>query len=86
MIQIISVVYVVALLLKLRLKNVTKFVQNVYCAYLGINLGDQDKTWAPHKICPSFVLNHCVDGTIESKKNFAIWHPDDVENAKDTCK
>ena len=32
-------------------QNITNFVKNVYYAYFGIKLGDQDKTWAPHKVC-----------------------------------
>jgi hypothetical protein len=23
----------------------------VYYAYFGVKLGDQDKSWAPHKVC-----------------------------------
>ena len=36
-------------------QNITNFVKNVYYAYFGIKLGDQDKTWAPHKVCRSCV-------------------------------
>ena len=32
-------------------QNITSFVKNVYYAYFGAKLGDQDKTWAPHKVC-----------------------------------
>ena len=32
-------------------QNVTSFVKNVYYAYSRVKLGDQDKTWAPHKVC-----------------------------------
>ena len=31
------------------------FVRNVYYAYFGIRLGDEDKSWAPHKVCRTFV-------------------------------
>ena len=31
-------------------QNITSFVKNVYYAYFGVKLGDQDKTWAPHKV------------------------------------
>ena len=29
-------------------KNIKTFVRQVYCAYFGVKIGDQDKTWAPH--------------------------------------
>ncbi|GFU88574.1 uncharacterized protein TNCV_4442511 [Trichonephila clavipes] len=32
-------------------RNISNFVQKVYFAYFGINLGDQDKSWAPHVVC-----------------------------------
>lgn len=32
-------------------RNITDFVQKVYFSYFGIKLGDQDKSWAPHKVC-----------------------------------
>lgn len=32
-------------------KNITDFVKQAYLAYFGIKLGDQDKHWAPHKVC-----------------------------------
>ena len=31
--------------------NVRDFIKRVYKAYFGIKLGDQDKSWAPHKVC-----------------------------------
>ncbi|GFT83280.1 uncharacterized protein TNCV_3003641 [Trichonephila clavipes] len=32
-------------------RNISNFVQQVYFAYFGIKLGDQDKSWAPHVVC-----------------------------------
>jgi hypothetical protein len=29
----------------------TGFTRKVYYAYFGVKLGDQDTSWAPHKIC-----------------------------------
>ena len=29
-------------------RNITPFIKN---AYFGVKLGDQDKSWAPHKVC-----------------------------------
>jgi hypothetical protein len=38
-------------------QNITVFIRKVYYAYFGVKLGDQDKSWAPHKVC--YV---CVEG------------------------
>lgn len=32
-------------------RNITDFVKKVYLAYFGTRLDDQDKSWAPHKVC-----------------------------------
>ena len=32
-------------------RNITHDIKKMYAAYFGCPLGDQDKTWAPHKIC-----------------------------------
>lgn len=32
-------------------RTISDFVEKVYFAYFGIKLGDQDKPWAPHKVC-----------------------------------
>ncbi|GBM27629.1 hypothetical protein AVEN_35283-1 [Araneus ventricosus] len=31
--------------------NISYFVKKVYFAYFKLQLGDQDKPWAPHKVC-----------------------------------
>ena len=31
--------------------NVRDFTKKAYEAYLGMKLGDQDKSWTPHKVC-----------------------------------
>ena len=36
--------------------TVRDFTRRAYEAYFGINLGDQDKSWAPHKMC-----KHCSE-------------------------
>lgn len=36
--------------------NVRDFTKRAYLAYFGIKLGDQDKPWAPHKVC-----KHCTE-------------------------
>jgi hypothetical protein len=32
-------------------RNITGFIRKVYYAYFGVRLGDQFKSWAPHKVC-----------------------------------
>lgn len=32
-------------------RNITEFIKKAYHAYFGVKLGDQDKPWAPHKVC-----------------------------------
>ncbi|GBP30587.1 hypothetical protein EVAR_76129_1 [Eumeta japonica] len=32
-------------------RNISDFVKKVYFAYFHLILGDQDKPWAPHKVC-----------------------------------
>ena len=32
-------------------RNITEFVKKVYFSYFKIKLGDQQKSWAPHKVC-----------------------------------
>src|ERR1044072_8547900 len=36
-------------------QNITHFVKQAYEAYFGVKLGEQDKSWAPHKVCRSCV-------------------------------
>ena len=38
-------------------QNMTPFVKNVYYACFGVKLVDQDKAWAPHKVCRNCVLS-----------------------------
>ncbi|GBO03259.1 hypothetical protein AVEN_24564-1 [Araneus ventricosus] len=32
-------------------RNISDFMKKVYFAYFKLKLGDQDKPWAPHKVC-----------------------------------
>ena len=34
-------------------RNISDFVKRAYFSYFKLKLGDQDKTWAPHKVCHS---------------------------------
>lgn len=68
-------------------RNITDFVEKVYLAYFGTKLGDQDKSWAPHKVC--YV---CVEDlrkwSKKEKKHFKfavpmIWR--EPRNHSDDC-
>ncbi|KAI6647010.1 hypothetical protein LOD99_9009 [Oopsacas minuta] len=37
------------------MQNITEFVNRACDAYFKVKLGDQDKSWAPHKVCKSCV-------------------------------
>jgi hypothetical protein len=61
-------------------RNITGFNRKVYYACFGVKVGDQDKSWAPHKVC--YV---CVEdlGKEERKKlSIQIWRPNDMEGVK----
>ena len=49
-------------------KSITNFVRKAYCAYFGIKLGDQDKSWAPLVVCKTCVeyLRQWTSGTRQS--------------------
>jgi hypothetical protein len=38
-------------MIKKHKQNILGFIRKVYCDYFGVKLGDQDKSWAPHKVC-----------------------------------
>ena len=38
-------------------KGIADFVKLSYFAYFDVKLGDQDKPWAPHKVCKTCVEN-----------------------------
>lgn len=38
-------------IVKSQQRNISDFVKKVYFAYFKLKLGDQDKPWAPHKVC-----------------------------------
>ena len=40
-------------------KNINEFVKKAYLTYFGIKIGNQDKTWLPHKVC-----NTCLESKI----------------------
>ncbi|GFU90785.1 uncharacterized protein TNCV_4870171 [Trichonephila clavipes] len=68
-------------------RNIFNFVQKVYFAYIGIKLGDQDKSWAHHVVCSVCVeeLRQWFQG---KKKSFRfavpmIWR--ESKNHSDNC-
>ena len=37
-------------------QNIIQFIKNAYYAYFDTKLVDQDKSWAPHKVCITCML------------------------------
>ena len=54
-------------------RNITPFIQNAYHAYFGVKLGDQDKYWAPHKVCITCVSTFSL--WMKGKKHFSFGVP-----------
>lgn len=72
---------------KKRQRYITYFVKKSYYAYFGVKLGDQDKTWAPHKVC-SICVEELRQWTKCTKKSFRfgvpmIWR--EPKNHSDDC-
>ena len=66
-------------------RNITEAVKESYKAYFGILLGDQDKTFAPHKCCKT-----CVEGLRQwrqgkKKRELTVWRTNDMERGKRSC-
>lgn len=63
-------------MVKKQQSNITDFGK-VYFVYFKLKLGDQDKVWAPHKVCKRCVedLHNWSKGKI---KAFSIWNSYDV--------
>jgi hypothetical protein len=56
------------------------FIRKVYYAYLGVKLGDQDKSWATHNVC--YVCVEDLRKWFKGKKNIQILCPNDMEGDK----
>ena len=54
--------------------RVTEFIQKAYHAYFGVQLGDQDKPWAPHVVCKTCV-EHLRQWTQGSRKALKFGIP-----------
>jgi len=68
-------------------KSITAFVSEVYFLYFGVRLGDQDKPWAPHKVCKTCVenLRHWKNGQRNNVKfgTPMVWR--EPRNHHDDC-
>ena len=69
-------------------QNITPFVKNVNYAYFGVKLGDQDKAWAPHKVCSNCVSS-LKQWSIGKKESLAFAVPmawrERNANGKECC-
>ena len=66
--------------------TITDFIQKAYHAYFGVKLGDQDKPWAPHRVCASCVS--ILSLWTKGKKHFTfgvpiVWR--EPKNHSDDC-
>ncbi|GBN66353.1 hypothetical protein AVEN_161695-1 [Araneus ventricosus] len=50
-------------------RNISDFVKKVYFAYFKLKLGDQDKPWAPHKVCRRSI------GPVPHTSEIPVPHP-----------
>ena len=74
-------------ILKGHKKSITDFVCEVYLAYFGVKLGDQDKSWAPHVVCKTCIehLRMWANGKTKSFRFGVpmIWR--EAKNHFDDC-
>jgi hypothetical protein len=63
-------------------QNITAFIRKMYCDYFGVKMGDQGKSWAPHKVCMLCLCRGSVDLVEWKKESIHIWCPNDMEEAK----
>ena len=61
-------------MLKENRKNITDFVKHAYLGYFGVQLGDQDKTWAPHVVCKT-CTEHLREWTTGKRKSLKFGVP-----------
>ena len=70
--------------------NVRDFTERAYGAYFGMKLGDQDKSWAPHKVCKHCAKTLCfwTQGKVSSMR-FGVpmvwWEPKNHHNHCHFC-
>ena len=58
-------------------RKISEFVKRAYFSYFKVKLGDQDKPWAPHKVCHPFEedLRQWTKGKDKITFGIAmIWH------------
>lgn len=68
-------------------RNISDFVKKVYFDYFGMNLGNQDKPWAPHKVC-SICVEELRQWSQGKKQSFRfgipmVWR--EPKNHSDDC-
>ena len=61
-------------------QEIDEFYKNAYRAYYRIQLGDQDKQWAPHFIC-KYCKKTCVSGQMELEDRLVL----EQQNYHDHC-
>ena len=54
-------------------RNIILFIKNAYYADFGMKLGNQDKSWAPHKVCIACMSTFSL--RMKGKKHFSFGVP-----------
>ena len=64
-------------------QNITSFVKNASYAYFGIKLEDQNKAWAPHRVCRK-LCDFAEAVELWKAEVFSIWYSNGLEGAEKT--
>ena len=67
--------------------NVKDFTKRAYEAYFGMKLGDQDKSWAPHKVCKHYTETLCfwIQGKVSLMRFGVLMVWCEHKNHHDDC-
>ena len=82
MIQTACVTFVVSSRRKKDKRNIISFLNNANYAYFGVKLGDQGKSWAPHKVYKTGILTFSL--WMKGKKFPMVWQ-EPQNHLRDCC-
>ena len=70
-----------------KINRVTEFIQKAFHAYFGVQLGDQDKPWAPHVVCKTCIehLRQRTQGSQKALKFGILMIWSEPKNNTDDC-
>jgi hypothetical protein len=58
-----------------KVRQIDSFVKKLYFSYFQLKVGDQDKSFAPHIACNTWVERDCVTGMTESGRQCRLQYP-----------